>query len=52
MEILERIYNENGYGDHEKHFIHHATVSMKKFEFIIVKQYIKTSFISFLLILI
>ena len=27
MDILERIYDENGYGEFEKHFIHHATVS-------------------------
>ena len=28
METLERIYNENGYGEYEKQFLHHATVSL------------------------
>ena len=28
MGILERICNDNGYGEYEKHFLHYATVSM------------------------
>ena len=28
METLERICNDNGYGEYEKHFLHYATVSM------------------------
>ena len=28
MDNLERICDENGYGEYEKHFLHYATVSM------------------------
>ena len=30
MDFLERICDENGYGEYEKHFLHYATVSTLK----------------------
>ena len=44
MNNLERFYDENEYGENEKHFLHHATVSLLNKIFLIDKIYIKANF--------
>ena len=40
LELEPGFYNKRGYGEFEKHYLHHATVSVLILIFIIVKLYI------------